>query len=211
MLLEAEAQADMQTKLTNARVKVQIAESHGEADLAVARKQAEQTVVVADAELARSRREAEQTVVLAEAERQARSARRPRRSRSGSRRSVWPRRRCCCGRSLRTATRGCTRCRACRRHLSQSTQPLVPERVFMAGGDDGNGNGSRRRQPGRRLAGLAREPAGGREVGLPIGRRQPGAGGPAVVRREDRRGGDRRRSMRRRSRRRKLVRSMVEN
>ena len=78
MLLEAEAHADMQTKLTNARVNVQVAESHGEAELALARKKAEQTVVVADAELARSRREAEQTVVLAEAERQARSARRPR-------------------------------------------------------------------------------------------------------------------------------------
>ena len=37
----------MQTKLTNARVQVQIAESHGEAELARARKQAEQTVVVA--------------------------------------------------------------------------------------------------------------------------------------------------------------------
>ena len=45
-LNEAQAQAAMQTQLTNARVQVQIAESHGEADLARARKQAEQTVVV---------------------------------------------------------------------------------------------------------------------------------------------------------------------
>src|SRR4029453_2163804 len=67
ILLEAEAHADMQTKLTNARVNVQVSESHGEAELAVARKKAEQTVVVADAELARSRREAEQKVVLAKA------------------------------------------------------------------------------------------------------------------------------------------------
>ena len=78
VLLEAEAHADMQTKLTNARVNVQVAESHGEAELALARKKAEQTVVVAEGELARSRREAEQTVVLAEADAEARSTRRPR-------------------------------------------------------------------------------------------------------------------------------------
>ena len=46
----------MQTELTNAQVQVQIAESQGEADLARARKQAEQTIVIAEAELARSRR-----------------------------------------------------------------------------------------------------------------------------------------------------------
>ncbi len=48
---------------------MQIAESQGEAELARARKQAEQTVVMAEAELARSRRQAEQTVLTAEAER----------------------------------------------------------------------------------------------------------------------------------------------
>ena len=58
----------MQTQLTNSLVQVQIAESQGEAELARARKQAEQTVVTAEAELARSRRQAEQTVVLAEAD-----------------------------------------------------------------------------------------------------------------------------------------------
>ena len=68
MLFEAEALADMQTELTNARVNVQVAESHGEAELALARKKAEQTVVAADGELGRSRRQAEQTVVLAEAD-----------------------------------------------------------------------------------------------------------------------------------------------
>ena len=49
----AQAQADMQTALSYARVQAQIAESQGEADLARARKQAEQTVVVAEAALAR--------------------------------------------------------------------------------------------------------------------------------------------------------------
>src|SRR5205814_3858966 len=67
-LNEAQAQATMQTQLTNARVQAQIAESQGEADLARARKQAEQTVVNADAELARARRQAEQTVLTAQAE-----------------------------------------------------------------------------------------------------------------------------------------------
>src|SRR5262249_36800548 len=67
-LHEAQAVAQMQTQLTNARVQAQIAESQGEADLARAKKMAEQRVVEADAELARSRRQAEQTVVLAKAE-----------------------------------------------------------------------------------------------------------------------------------------------
>src|SRR5436190_12348369 len=72
ILNAAQAQANMQTELTNTRVQVQIAESQGEADLARSRKQAEQTVVVAEAELAKSRRQAEQTVVLAEANSQER-------------------------------------------------------------------------------------------------------------------------------------------
>src|SRR2546429_4404166 len=68
LLNEAQAQATMQTQLTNARVQAHIAESQGEADLARARKQAEQSVVGAEAELARARRQAEQTVVTAEAD-----------------------------------------------------------------------------------------------------------------------------------------------
>ena len=67
-LAEAQAQADMQTSLTNARVKAQIAESEGEADLQRARKQAEKQIVMAEAKLAQSRRQAEQTLVLAEAD-----------------------------------------------------------------------------------------------------------------------------------------------
>ena len=45
----------MQTELTNSRVQVQIAENQGEADLARARKQAEQMVVTAQAESQRRR------------------------------------------------------------------------------------------------------------------------------------------------------------
>jgi hypothetical protein len=69
-LAEAQAQADMQTSLTNTRVKAQIAESEGEADLARAKKQAEKQIVMAEAQLAQSRRQAEQTIVLAEADSQ---------------------------------------------------------------------------------------------------------------------------------------------
>jgi uncharacterized membrane protein YqiK len=66
-LNEAQANAAVQVQLTNAKAEVQIAESRGEAELARARKQSEQMVVTAEAELARSRRQAEQTVLTAEA------------------------------------------------------------------------------------------------------------------------------------------------
>ncbi len=49
-LHEAQAHAEMQTQLTNSLVQVRIAENHGEAELARARKQAEQMVVTAEAE-----------------------------------------------------------------------------------------------------------------------------------------------------------------
>jgi uncharacterized membrane protein YqiK len=132
VLAEAEAQANMQTQLTNTRVQVQIAESQGEADLARARKQAQQTVVVAEAELARSRRQAEQTVVLAEAE---------------SRQRILAGR----GESQRIMQVGLSEAAVLLRkinsfsdprlfalsqvagQLAKSTQPLVPERIFMAG------------------------------------------------------------------------------
>ncbi|WP_254511680.1 SPFH domain-containing protein [Anatilimnocola floriformis] len=69
-LAEAQAQADMQTSLTNARVKAQIAESEGEADLQRARKQADKQVVMAEAQLTQSRLTAQQTLVLADADSQ---------------------------------------------------------------------------------------------------------------------------------------------
>ncbi|MFO0937275.1 MAG: SPFH domain-containing protein [Gemmataceae bacterium] len=67
-LNEAQAVAAIQVQLTNARVEVQINESRGEAELARARKQSEQMVVMAEAELAKARRTAEQTVLTAEAD-----------------------------------------------------------------------------------------------------------------------------------------------
>src|SRR5262249_13216480 len=82
-LNQAQAQAAKQTELTNSLVQVQIAENQGqaelarisknaEAELARARRQAEQMVVTAQAELEKSRRQAEQTIGLAEAESQQR-------------------------------------------------------------------------------------------------------------------------------------------
>jgi len=137
ILHEAQAQANMQTELTNARVQVHIAESHGEADLARARKQADQLVVTSEGELARARRQAEQIVVTAEAD--------------SKQRELAGR-----GEAQRIAQVGLSEASVLYRrissyqdprlyaisllaeHLSKSTQPLVPERVFMAGGAGGN-------------------------------------------------------------------------
>jgi len=137
-LAEAQAQADMQTSLTNARVKAQIAESEGEADLQRAKKQADKQVVMAEANLAQSRRQAEQTLVLAEAD---------------SKQAVLAGR----GEAQRIMQQGLAEAVVLMRkvnsfgdprlyalqqvggQLARSTQPLVPERVFLAGGDGANG------------------------------------------------------------------------
>ena len=139
-LAEAQAVATMQTQLTNARVEAQIAEQKGEADLQRARKQAEQTVVVADAELQRSRRQAEQTVMLAEAE---------------SKQKMLAGR----GEAQKVMQVGLSEASVLLRkigsfgdprlyalavvaeHLSHSSQPLVPERLFTAG-TNGHGEGA---------------------------------------------------------------------
>jgi uncharacterized membrane protein YqiK len=135
-LAEAQAQAKMQTELTNSRVQIQIAESHGEAELARSRKQAEQTVVVADADLARSRRQAEQTVVLAEADSQQRIL-----AGRGEAQRVMQ-----VGLSealvllRKIASYGDPRLYALNEvstQLSHSAQPLVPERMFVSGGENG--------------------------------------------------------------------------
>jgi uncharacterized membrane protein YqiK len=141
-LNEAQARAAVQTQLTNAKAQVQMAESQGEADLARARKQAEQAVVLADAELARSRRQAEQTVVTAEA---------------ASRERILAGR----GEGQRTMQVGLAEAAVLLRkvaavgdprlyalssvaeRLAESSQPLVPERLFVAGsnGDPAGGAG----------------------------------------------------------------------
>ena len=132
-LNEAQALAHRQTELTASQVQVRIAENAGDADLARARKQAEQAVVMAEAELERSRRAAQQTVVTAEAE----SRQRILSGRGEAQRLMQT--------GLAEATVltrkihsfGDPRLYAITRaaeHLSKSTQPLVPERVFFTGG-----------------------------------------------------------------------------
>ena len=123
-LNEAQATAAKQTELTNSLVQVRIAENQGEADLAKARKAAEQLVVTAQAE-------AQQRVLAGR------------------------------GEGSRTLQVGLSEAAVLLRkissfgdprlyalsvvadHLSKSSQPLVPERVFMAGGSNGeNGIGN---------------------------------------------------------------------
>jgi uncharacterized membrane protein YqiK len=122
-LNDAQAHAAMQTQLTNSHVQVQIAENQGEADLARARKQAQQLVVTAQAEsqqrVLAGRGEGARTlqVGLSEA-------------------SVLLR---------KIGSFGDPRLYALSlvaEHLSHSSQPLVPERVFMAGGNGENGHGN---------------------------------------------------------------------
>ncbi|MBY0526871.1 MAG: hypothetical protein K2R98_25990 [Gemmataceae bacterium] len=149
-LNEAQAQANKQTELTNSQVQIRIVENQGQADLmkmskqaeaelARAKRQAEQIVVTAQAELERSRRTAEQMVVTAQAESQQRTL-------AGR------------GESSRAMQIGLAEASVLLRkiqsfgdprlyalavvaeHLSHSNQPLVPERVFVAGSNGENGH-----------------------------------------------------------------------
>jgi hypothetical protein len=115
-LNDAQALAAMQTQLTNSRVQVQIAENQGDADLVRARKQAQQTVVTAQADsqqrILAGRGEGARTlqVGLSEA-------------------SVLLR---------KISSFGDPRLYALSlvaEQLAHSSQPLVPERVFVAGGN----------------------------------------------------------------------------
>jgi uncharacterized membrane protein YqiK len=149
-LAEAQAQADMQTSLTNARVKAQIAESEGEADLQRARKQADKQIVMAEAQLTQSRLTAEQTLVLAEAD---------------SQQAIMQGR----GEAQRIMQMGLSEAAVLGQKvssygdprlfvlahvgaaLSKSTQPLVPERIFLSGatgGGNGDANGPDNQLPG---------------------------------------------------------------
>lgn len=159
-LNEAQARVAMQTQLTSSHMQVQIVQNQAEAELSKARKQAEQTIVTAqadnerrilqaEADLIRSRKQAEQTVVLAEAEaKQKQLAGRGEASRimqTGlSEASVQLR---------KISSFGDPRLFALSlvaEHLSRSSQPLVPERVFMAGANGENGHGT---NPGQGMFG----------------------------------------------------------
>lgn len=161
-LNEAKAQAEMQTQMTNARLQVQIAESKGDAELAIARRQNDRTILQAqteltntrlkvqmaecegDAEVARARRQAETVRVLAEAE--------SHKNRLGGRGDAQ--RILQVGLAEATvlhrkiASYGDPRLFAltfASRELAHSTQPLVPERLFSTGNGsdstDGAGQG----------------------------------------------------------------------
>jgi uncharacterized membrane protein YqiK len=142
-LNEAMAQANMQTELTNSHVQVRIAENKGEADLARARKQAEQLVVTAQAE-------SQQRVLAGRGE--------------GSRvlqiglseASVLLR---------KIGSFGDPRLYALAQaaeNLSRSSQPLVPERVFVAGanGADGHAAGASQGLLGTLISLLVAEKSG---------------------------------------------------
>ncbi len=161
MLNESQAQAAMQTQLTNSRVQIQIVESQAEAELARSRKQAEQTIVNAEADLARSRRQAEQVVVAADAE-LAKSRRQAEQTvvtaEAESRQRILIGR----GEAQRVMQVGVSEASVLMRkiasfgdprlyalsvvteQLTQSKQPLVPERVFVAGdqGESGSSGSS---------------------------------------------------------------------
>lgn len=157
VLNEAKAQAAMQTEMTNARLKVQIAESNGDAELALAKRQNDRKVMQAqtelaatrlqiqiaecegDAEVARARRHAEQVGLLAEAESQ--------------RNKLTGR-----GEALRILQEGLAEAAVLHKkiasygdprlfalafaskELAHATQPLVPQRLFMTNGTGGEAN-----------------------------------------------------------------------
>ncbi len=135
-LKAAEAQAEMQTALTNAEVQARIASSQGEAELARSRKQAEQTIVLADANLECSRREAERKVLLAEAD----SRERMLAGRGESQKIMQVGLSEAAVLMRKVSSYGDPRLYAIQevaRRLASSQQPLVPERVFVAGASDG--------------------------------------------------------------------------
>jgi hypothetical protein len=119
-LNEAQAQAQMQTQLSNSLVQIKIAENEAEAQLARARKQAEQVVITAEA--------ASQERILAGRGEGARIL-----QEGFSEASVLLR---------KISSFSDPRLYAltvAAQNLAKCTQPLVPERVFVAGGI---GNGS---------------------------------------------------------------------
>jgi uncharacterized membrane protein YqiK len=133
-LNEAQATAAMQSQLTNSLVQVKIAENQGEADLARARKQAEQLVVTAQAEsqqrVLAGRGEGSRTLQIGLSEA-----------------SVL---------LQKIGSFGDPRLYALAlvaEHLSHSSQPLVPERVFMAGAG-GNGENGHGTSAGQGLLGM---------------------------------------------------------
>lgn len=149
-LQEAQAIANKQAELTNSQIQVRIVENDGEAELARSRKQAEQTIVTAtaenqkriiqaDADLARSKRQAEQTVLLAEADSKQKVL--AGRGEGAQRLQVGLSEVAVLLRKI--GSYGDPRLYALTQaaeHLAKSQQPLVPDKMFIAGGNS-NGDG----------------------------------------------------------------------
>ncbi|HRX78758.1 MAG TPA: SPFH domain-containing protein, partial [Pirellulaceae bacterium] len=132
----AQAQAEMQTELTQSRVRIEIAKNQGEAELEQARMRAEQTIVDAEADHRKH-------LLMAEADGKAKKL-------LGE------------GESTRVALEGEAQANVLRqqiesygdprlyavsivsKHLAQSRQPLVPQQLFMtraaSDGDSSNGD-----------------------------------------------------------------------
>ncbi len=141
-LNEALAIAAVQVQLTNAQAEVKMAESRGEAELARARKQGEQTVVMAEAELAKAKRQAEQTVLLAEADAKQKALA----GRGEGQKALQIGLAEASVVLKKVAAYGDPRLYALAvlaDRLANSTQPLVPERMFVSGasGDGGSAAG----------------------------------------------------------------------
>ncbi len=120
-LSEAQAQAAKQTELTNSRIQIQIAENQGEADLAQARKRAEQLIVTAQAD-------SQQRVLAGKGE----GARVLQTGLAEA--SVLLRKIGSFGDPRLYALLSASE------KLANSSQPLVPERVFMSGAAGENGH-----------------------------------------------------------------------
>ena len=130
----------MQSKLTLAKAEIQVAESQGEAELARARKRAEQTVVKADGDLASARRQAEQTVLTAEASAKEKIFA----GRGEGQRALQIGMAEAAVLLRKVASLGDPRLYAdsqVAEQLAKSAQPLVPERLFVTGGGDTTPNG----------------------------------------------------------------------
>ena len=139
-LSEAQALAQKQTELTASQVQIQIAQNQGDADLARARKQAQQQIVMSEADLERSRRQAEQMIVTAQAESQQRVLA----GKGESQRLLQIGLAESSVLMQKVGSYGDPRLYALAmvaEHLSKSQQPLVPQHMFVAGGD-GNGASS---------------------------------------------------------------------
>jgi uncharacterized membrane protein YqiK len=139
-LKEAEAIAAKQPELTASHVQIQIAENEADAELAKSRKQAERAIVIAEANLEKSKRKAEQTVVTAKA----RSERRILAGKGESARIMQ------IGESEASVLTqkikgfGDPRLYALSlmaEKLSNSKQPLVPDRMFVTGPGNGTQGG----------------------------------------------------------------------